>query len=109
MENYSSMKLVFLALKWTVTEKSPMVSVVTPTMTISLILCVLAASSIILSISLKVAPDFFTTRIWPSKWTSRSKLLPISSVSPLVFVSILSVIGMLILPELSYVLLLLSD
>ena len=67
---------------------SPMVSVVPPTMTVSLIVCVLAASSIICSISLNVAPDFLTTRIWlllsgPSKWTSRSKLLPTSSVSTL--------------------------
>ena len=37
---------------------SPMVSVVPPTMTISLIVFVLAASSIISSISLKVAPIF---------------------------------------------------
>ena len=60
---------------------SPMDSLVPATMTISLIVYVLAASSIISSISLKVAPDLSTTRIrllssGPSKWTSRSKLLP---------------------------------
>ena len=60
------------------------------------------ASSIIFSISLKVAPAFLTTRIWrllsgSSKWTLRSKLLPTSSVSPLGFESTVSVIGLLIL------------
>ena len=83
---------------------SPMVSVVPPTMTISLIVCVLAASSIICSISLNVAPDFLTTRIWllltgPSKWTSRSKMLPTSSVSTLEFESIVSVIGLLVFSQ----------
>ena len=77
---------------------SPMVSVVPPTMTISLIVCVLAASSIISSISLNVAPDLLTTRIWlllsgPSKWTSRSKLLPTSSVSCLGFPDNVLVVG----------------
>ena len=46
---------------------SPMVSSVPATMTISLNVCVLAASSIISSISLKVAPDLLTTRIWLMK------------------------------------------
>ena len=74
---------------------SPMVSLVHATMTISLIVCVLAASSIISSISLKVAPDLLTTRIWllssgPSKCTSRSKLLPTSRVSTLGGQSVLS-------------------
>ena len=65
---------------------------------------VFAASSIICSISLNVAPDFLTTRIWlllsgPSKWTSRSKLLPTSSVSTLGFESIVSVIGLLVFSQ----------
>ena len=81
---------------------SPMVSLVHATMTISLIVCVLAASSIIYSIFLKVAPDFLTTRIrllssGPSKWTSWGKLLPTSRFSTLGcgFVVSVVVVGML--------------
>ena len=89
----------FISLLTSSAVASPMVSVVPPTMTISLIVCVLAASSIICSISLNVAPDdtyslylAFIVRVVEVDIT----LLPTSSVSTLGFESIVSVIGLLI-------------
>ena len=68
------------------TLKSLVVSLVPPTMNISSMVFVLAASSIICSISARVAPDFLRMLMWLpldvlSTRTSRSRLFTTSSVT----------------------------
>ena len=73
---------------------SPMVSVVPPTMTISLIVCVSAASSIICFNLVECGSRIWLILSGPSNLISRSKLLPTSSVSTLGIESTVSVIGL---------------